>query len=85
VRQTDALQQLLEAGVGLESIEARIGIQKDEAAVALPIGTFERSQSAINFSQRRIRFRDADPFKESTAGVRVDSPQAVVHFRFLAS
>jgi hypothetical protein len=85
VRQTDALQQLLEAGVGLEPIEARIGIQEDEAAVALPIGTFERSQSAINFFQRRIRFRDADPFKESTAGVRVDSPQAVVHFRFLAS
>jgi hypothetical protein len=85
MQQPDALQQLLEAGVGLETIEARIGIQKDEAAVALPIGTFERSQRAINFSQRRIRFRDADPVKQSAARVGVGSLQAVVHFRFLAS
>ena len=34
LRETDPLQQLLEAGIGFELIEARIDVQQNEAALA---------------------------------------------------
>jgi len=54
VRQSDALQQLLEAGIGFKTVNARIGIQENKSALAATIRTFQHFKSAIDISQRDI-------------------------------
>lgn len=49
MRQSDALQQLLEAGVGSEIVCTRRDVQQDKSAVAPMIGTFHYFERAINF------------------------------------
>lgn len=59
MRQTDALQQLLVAGVGFKAVEARVGIEKNKSAFTASVCIFQDSQRAIDFSQCDIHFRSS--------------------------
>ena len=58
LREPDAAEQILEAGVGAEGVEARVGLRDDQQRIALLVGALEPGHRLVRVAQPRVRKSD---------------------------